>query len=141
MDLAAIADKAEIVVVGEVDSSQVSKVAGSVYTFATISVDETLKGAPGATVRVAVPGGARASGRFQVSEIVAGAPLIPVDTTQLLFLEANAALGAYQIVGFNQGAFLVLEDVSAGARSASAVGASGERITLDDARAAVRASD
>jgi hypothetical protein len=134
LDLMEIADEADAIVAGTVVGSEARRVDGSMYTFVSISVDETLKGSTGGTVTVAVPGGPFTSGRFKLAEVVAGAPLLAVDTEQLLFLDDNAAMGAYSVVGFSQGAFAL----SGSGEEKSFTAPGGKKTSLKEARKLVK---
>ncbi len=134
LDLMEIADDADAVVAGKVIGAEARRVDGSMYTFVRVSVDETLKGSTGGTVTVAVPGGPFTSGRFHLAEVVAGAPLLAVDSEQLLFLDDNAAMGAYSVVGFSQGAF----PLSGAGEERSFIAPGGKKTSLKEARKLVK---
>lgn len=79
----------------------------AIDTFLTIDADEYLKGGPGETVTVRVPGGQM--GRYRT--IFVGAPEFQRGDEVILFLRGNVSSGAF-IVGLSQGAFRVAPDRS-----------------------------
>lgn len=76
-----------------------------IYTHYQMEVLEDLKGTPGQTVDVAVPGGILNG----VNQSVAGAPHLAVDQEYVVFLWTSRS-GVTQIIGLSQGLFNVRPD-------------------------------
>ena len=80
-------------------------------TLATVAVDEAIKGTPGSTVTVVLPGGVDTNRRIPVAMTYAGAPTITPQEDVFLFLatEERVANG-YGVMGFAEGKLSVIED-------------------------------
>lgn len=80
-------------------------------TLATIEVGETLKGEPGQTVTVVLPGGVDANRRFPVAMTYPGAPNIATDEEVFLFLNHDASVpDGWAVSGFSDGKFSIVSD-------------------------------
>jgi hypothetical protein len=100
LDLKELTQASTSIIIGEVLTTRVQVDNGVVSTYATIIVDETLKGNHQQVVDVRVPGG-----KFEdVEMIVPNVPQFFVDTKVLLYLNNQS------IVGIDDGAFFVEND-------------------------------
>jgi hypothetical protein len=82
-------------------------------TFATIAVDDVLKGSAGSTITVVTPGGSDANRRIPVAMSYPGAPRISQAERVLLFLAADSDFSdSHSIVGYAQGKFSIVRDPS-----------------------------
>ncbi len=97
--------KSTAVVRGRVLSSYTSSRGALLYTHSRIQVLESWKGASGAEVNVAIPGGAMNGFRQAFS----GAPKLTEGSEYVLFLWAGKS-GMIQVIGFSQGVFGVTRD-------------------------------
>jgi hypothetical protein len=100
--------KSTSIVLGTVQGSYTAYSGPVIFTHYRVQVAEKWKGAAGATVDVAVPGGA-ANG---IRQTYSGAPQFQPGDQYVLFLWTGKS-GMTQIMGFSQGAFAVAVDGSA----------------------------
>jgi hypothetical protein len=108
-----LATGAEIIAIGRCTSLRSTWEGRTLVTVATVAVDEVLKGTPGATVSVALPGGIDAARRFPVSVVWPGAPTMSVGEEVLLFLVTDDGVSSGPVVsGFSQGKFSIGHDAS-----------------------------
>lgn len=104
VDLATLADKAEIVFVGTVVSTESVPTKDGTYafTYVTFDIEQSLKGLSrsGKTITLRMPGGQSGTDIFEVS----GAPTFAIGGQHLLFVEGNDKF-IVPIVGWFQGKF------------------------------------
>jgi hypothetical protein len=82
-------------------------------TFATVAVDQVLKGAAVPELTVVVPGGIDANRRVKIAMTFPGAPRLDQEERVLLFLAADADVAdAYAVVGYAQGKFSIVADAN-----------------------------
>lgn len=106
-----MAVSADAIVIGNCVSAESRRADGSVMTVVEISVDEMLKGDSVSRVSMVIPGGIDTSRPVPVAVIFPGAPSVVRDEKVLLFLnESKVVSGAYDVVGFSQGVYEVVED-------------------------------
>ena len=97
--------KATLIVLGECTAVETRWVGRALYTLATVTVEETWKGAVEATVTVALPGGVDLNRPVPIDVRYPGAPQLAPGNEAVLFLtEDPTVTGAYAVVGFNAGA-------------------------------------
>jgi hypothetical protein len=107
----ALAQAADLIVVGHCTQVRSVWQGRALVTQATIAVSESLKGGGPATITVTVPGGIDARRKFPVSMTYAGAPQIAVGEEVFLFLaRSTAAPAGLTVVGFSQGKFSIVRD-------------------------------
>lgn len=106
----ALATEAELIVIGECIGAETVWVDRNLYTVATITVSESLKGSAISAVRVALPGGVDANRRFPVAMTYPGAPQISPREEVFLFLTSaeDEVPGSYAVMGFAQGKFSIV---------------------------------
>jgi hypothetical protein len=107
--------KADVIVTGQCLETHSQWVGRSLVTLATIQIGEAVKGTPGATVTVALPGGRDVNRKFPVAMTYAGAPSILPQEEVFLFLNAADAATAptadsYSVTGFAAGKFSIVEN-------------------------------
>jgi hypothetical protein len=110
MDMSKLAKAAEVAVVGEVVSARTVKTDDGIFTISKLKVDASIWGsAKDATLEVSTPGGSLTSGRYRVAQVAADQPLFTAGKAVILLLARDSTSGMYNIVGFNQGAFQVVD--------------------------------
>jgi hypothetical protein len=112
--------EADLIIVGRVAETQSTWVDNDLVTLATVNVSETLKGNPGAQVKVVLPGGVDLNRRIPIAMTFPAAPEMMKQENVLLFLTAEGrVVGGYSVVGFSQGKFTVVEDAAKGEKVAT----------------------
>jgi hypothetical protein len=82
----------------------------SLVTLVTVAVTESLKGTPGDTLTVVVPGGVDTNRKVPVAMTYPGAPRLTPGESMFLFLNADTEVGGgYNVTGFSQGKFSIVE--------------------------------
>ena len=113
LEVADMAVEAEKIAVGRCLDGASEWVDGQLVTLYTIEVEESLKGAEAETLTVVVPGGLDALRPVPIAVSFPGAPMIRADEDVLLFLDESPVVeGGYQVVGFSQGKYSVVDDGS-----------------------------
>lgn len=112
MSTGEMAAEADTIVIGTCISARSQRAGNALVTVVEISIDESLKGGASSIVRIVIPGGIDASRPVPVAVTVPGAPSVFQDEDVLVFLNRSALVaGAYDVVGFSQGIYQVVEDV------------------------------
>lgn len=113
LDSAAMASEAEAIVIGSCTSASSEWVDGALMTLITVEIDESLKGDESGELTLVIPGGIDADRAIPVAVTYPGAPVVFEGENVLLFLTtSNAVAGGYDVVGFSQGKFTLVEDAS-----------------------------
>ena len=100
-----------LIVTGHCTNLRSQWVERTLVTLATIQITEALKGSPGATVTVVLPGGVDSNRRIPVAMSYPAAPQIYQQEDVLLFLvPEDLVAGGYSIVGFSQGKLTLATD-------------------------------
>jgi hypothetical protein len=130
-----LADSAAIVLTGRVTGVSVNADAGAIYTYATVAVDDVLKGdLRAASVVVKQLGGTLPD----LGLFIADQASFRQDENVLLFLAVRPRDGTLYTVGLARGKWQVLPDLQ---RAAPAALNGGERVSIDSAfRSAVAGS-
>ena len=102
-------DQADVIAIGNCVDTRSMWVDNSLVTLVTVAVGEALKGAPGETLTVVVPGGVDANRKVPVAMTYPGAPRLTPGENVFLFLNADTEVGGYNISGFSQGKFSIVE--------------------------------
>src|SRR5262245_39501165 len=111
MSMEKMAEEASTIVIGQCTGTQSRWVENRLVTDATISVSESLKGAPGEKLIVEIPGGIGNRGKFQLAMTYAGAPQISPEENVFLFLSSPTdGSDRYSVMGFAQGKFSINQD-------------------------------
>jgi hypothetical protein len=104
-----LTEQADVIVIGKGLTSRTVWQGRRLFTLVNLNVSETLKGAPQASVTVAVPGGTDLNRRVPVSMSFPGAPTIKRGEEVVLFLAHTPAVSdGYVVLGFSQGKFSIL---------------------------------
>jgi hypothetical protein len=102
--------EAALIVTGHCTRLQSQWAGKTLVTLATVQVTEALKGSPGSTVTVALPGGVDANRKIPVEMTYPAAPTIYNQENVLLFLVPQELVaGSYSVVGFSQGKLTLAE--------------------------------
>lgn len=106
-----LAEQAQIIVIGQAAGIRPAWEGRTLVTLATVNVTERIKGDPGDTVTVALPGGIDANRKVPLAMTFAGAPTIAPGEEVFLFLgrDENISSG-YVVLGFAQGKFSVVQE-------------------------------
>jgi hypothetical protein len=108
----AMAHAADVVIGTAIDVQTVWE-GRTLVTVVTLKVNETLKGAAGSTISIALPGGIDASRAFPVAMTYAGAPSIGLGEEVFVFLANDQDVqSGLTVVGFSQGKFSIVTDAS-----------------------------
>lgn len=111
-----LAQDADVILIGQVGETRSAWEGRTLVTLVTVTVTETLKGAPGQTVTIALPGGSDANRRFPVAMTYAGAPTMQPGEQVFLFLGHDDEIASGHVVlGFSQGKFSIVQDASGAA--------------------------
>ena len=104
MSEAEMIDQAEVIVAGACSGLESRWLGGTLFTFATITVDEALKGEGTTEVTVAIPGGVDIDRPVPIAVNYPGAPVIAPGQEVVLLLEPfSLEDGAFAVVGYSQG--------------------------------------
>jgi hypothetical protein len=105
-----LTETSELILIGRAESSRAVWIDRQLVTLVTVSVTESLKGSPGETVTVALPGGIDSQRRFPVSVTWPGAPTLQPQEEVFLFLVPwqEIAADSYTVAGFSQGKFSIV---------------------------------
>jgi hypothetical protein len=105
MDLPALVDAADAIVIGRPRSAEAVWVNGELYTRYRVEVEESLLGSAGGDIAVVVPGGVDRKRRVPIAAVVEGAPTLRRDARTALFVvQSHFPVGGdFAIAGFNQG--------------------------------------
>jgi hypothetical protein len=113
MTMQEMTESASLIVVGKCLETRSQWVERSLYTLATVSVTDTLKGEAAETLTVAMPGGIDANRRFPVAMTYAGAPQMSPDEEVVLFLDNKGGVAnSYAVVGFAAGKFSIVRNTA-----------------------------
>lgn len=102
-------DQADVIAIGNCIDTRSMWVDRTLVTLVTVAVGEALKGAPGETLTVVVPGGIDTNRRVPVAMTYPGAPRLTPGENVFLFLNADSEVGGYNVTGFSQGKFSIVE--------------------------------
>lgn len=98
-------EKSTSIVRGKAVRAEGVRRGGIIYTDYTFQVAETLKGAPGASVALSVPGGRLGAAR----QSFAGTPSLEIGTEYVVFVWTSKS-GVHHIIGLSQGLFTATAD-------------------------------
>jgi hypothetical protein len=107
----ALAENATVIATGRCTAIRTVWEGRVLVTLATIAVTDVLKGEPGETLTVALPGGVDANRKFPISMVYPGAPQIGVGEDVFVFLRQDEGLSTgLTVLGFSQGKFSIVDD-------------------------------
>ena len=109
-----LTDRAQTIVIGRATGRQTVWIGRELATLVSVSVSESLKGTPGTTLTVALPGGIDRRRRIPIEMVYVGAPQIASGEEVLLFLERGDArlAGAFVVSGVSEGKRSIVTDRS-----------------------------
>jgi hypothetical protein len=109
----ALTEGAEVIATGRCTGLRTVWEGRTLVTVATVAVDDVLKGEPGATLTVALPGGSDANRAVPVAMTFAGAPQMTIGEDVFLFLNRDTDVQSGLVVmGFSQGKFSIVADAA-----------------------------
>lgn len=110
LSVADMTDQADVIAIGNCVDTRSMWVDNSLVTLVTVAVGEALKGIPGDTLTVVVPGGIDTNRKIPIAMTYPGAPRLTPGETVFLFLNADSEVGGgYNVTGFSQGKFSIVE--------------------------------
>lgn len=130
---AAMTATADVIAIATGGSRRSEWIGRELVTRVDVGIDEALKGTPGASIDVVLPGGIDANRKIPVAMTYPGAPQIAPQEDVVLFLDSTTV--GYTVVGFAQGKLTISENDD-GERVVS--DASGEK-TLGELKAEIAA--
>jgi hypothetical protein len=108
-----LAVEADVIVIGKAGESRPAWQGRTLVTLVTVTIADALKGSPGETLTVALPGGVDLNRRIPVGMTFAGAPTLKPGEDVFLFLTRDEAVaGGYVVLGFSQGKFSIVREPS-----------------------------
>lgn len=111
LSLEDMVNQSDVIAIGKALDTRSVWIDRSLVTFVTVAVDESLKGQPGETLTVVVPGGVDANRKIPIAMTYPGAPKLTPGENVLLFLTSDSEVGGgYNVTGFAQGKFSIVED-------------------------------
>jgi len=105
-----LVEQSAVIATGRCIETHSSWVGRTLFTFATIAVTETLKGQPGQTVTVAIPGGVDMNRQYPVEMRFPGAPEFYPQEEVFLFLNPATTVPGFAVTGLAQGKFSIVDD-------------------------------
>ena len=104
-------NQSDVITIGNVLETRSVWIDRSLVTFATVAVSESLKGTPGETLTVVLPGGVDANRKIPIAMTYPGAPSLTPGENVFLFLTSDSEVGnGYNVAGFAQGKFSIVND-------------------------------
>jgi hypothetical protein len=103
----ALTTTADVIAIASVIESRVVWEGRILITEVTVKVEEVLKGAPGDTIVVSLPGGIDANRRIPIAMTYPGAPSLKKGERTFLFLNRDEDTSRLMVAGFSQGKFAI----------------------------------
>jgi hypothetical protein len=103
-------NQSDVIAIGNVLETRSVWIDRNLVTLATVAVSESLKGTPGETLTVVLPGGVDANRKIPVAMTYPGAPRLTPGENAFLFLSSDSEVGGYNVTGFAQGKFSIVND-------------------------------
>jgi hypothetical protein len=111
LSLEDMVNQSDVIAIGKALDTKSVWVDRSLVTLVTVAVSESLKGTPGETLTVVLPGGVDANRKFPVAMTYPGAPTLTPGEDAFLFLSSQSEVAdSYTIAGFAQGKFSIVTD-------------------------------
>lgn len=110
LSLEDMVNQSDVIAIGNVLETRSVWIDRNLVTLATVAVSESLKGAPGETLTVVLPGGVDANRKVPIAMTYPGAPKLTPGENAFLFLHSDSEVGGYNIAGFAQGKFSIVND-------------------------------
>lgn len=106
-----MASQADLIAIGRCTETRSQWFGRSLFTSATVSISEVVKGVQQSSITVALPGGVDVKRKFPVAMSYTGAPTMQPDEEVFLFLTGIKQIPeAYGIVGYSQGKLTIIHD-------------------------------
>jgi hypothetical protein len=106
-----MASQSDLIAVGRCAETRSQWFGRSLFTLATVSISEVIKGDQQSSVTVALPGGVDVNRKFPVAMSYTGAPTMQPDEEVFLFLKAKDRIPeAYGVVGYSQGKLTIIQN-------------------------------
>jgi hypothetical protein len=110
MTMKDMAQRSAMILAGQCLQTQSTWVGRTLYTEATVSVSDTIKGEQLPTVKILLPGGADPRRRIPVAMTFPGAPVMTKNSNYLLFLRNSETMpGSFSVMGYAQGQFSIFK--------------------------------
>ena len=111
LSLEDMVSQSDVIAIGNVLDTRSAWIDRNLVTYATVAVGESLKGAPGETLTVVLPGGVDVNRKVPVAMTYPGAPRLTPGENVFLFLTSDSEVGGgYNVAGFAQGKFSIVND-------------------------------
>ena len=110
LSLEELVSQSDVIAIGNCLETRSVWIDRSLVTLATVAVSESLKGAPGETLTLVLPGGVDANRRIPIAMTYPGAPSVTPGENVFLFLTSDTEVGGYNVAGFAQGKFSIVDD-------------------------------
>ncbi len=111
LSLEDMVSQSDVIAIGNCVDTQSVWVDRNLVTLATVTVNETLKGAGAESLTVVLPGGVDANRKFPIAMSYPGAPRLTPGEDVFLFLTSDTEFGSgYNVAGFSQGKFSIVTD-------------------------------
>jgi hypothetical protein len=111
LSLQDMVSQSDVIAIGNCVDVKSVWVGRTLVTLATVSVNESLKGNEASTITVELPGGVDANRKIPIAMSYPGAPNVAVGENVFLFLTATGEVaGSYNVTGFSQGKFSIVEE-------------------------------
>lgn len=109
LDLQGLTAEADVVVIGQITSTQGHYSDGEFFTVLDVAVNRSLLGDEHGLLQIRVPGGSAVVNGVRLGETVAGLSPVASERDFALFLNRDENTGMHEIVGFSQGQLQVSE--------------------------------
>ena len=110
LSLQDMTSQSDVIAIGNCVDTHSVWVDGTLVTVANVALTETIKGTESGSVTVVLPGGVDANRKFPVAVSYPGAPRLTPGEDVFLFLTSDPDHGAYNVAGFAQGKFSIVND-------------------------------
>lgn len=111
LSLEDMVNQSDVIAIGNCLDTRSVWIDRSLVTLATVSVSESLKGQPGETLTVVLPGGIDVNRKVPIAMTYPGAPRLTPGEDVFLFLNSESEVAnGYNIAGFAQGKFSIVQD-------------------------------
>jgi hypothetical protein len=105
-----LVQQSQVIATGRCVETHTSWVGRTLYTFATIQVNETLKGQAAQTLTVATPGGVDMNRKIPVAMRFPDAPEFQAQEEVFLFISPAKTVPGFAVTGLSAGKFSIVDD-------------------------------
>lgn len=110
LSLQDMTSQSDVIAIGNCVDTRSVWVDGTLVTVANVAVSETIKGTESGSLTVVLPGGIDVNRKFPVAVSYPGAPRLTPGEDVFLFLTSDPDHGGYNVAGFSQGKFSIVND-------------------------------